>query len=183
MAEGSSGAGGAPPAGAQRGATRAERDAARRARAESAPSSAAGRRSGRSGARERPPPPWGSFPLTELVTLLGIVLAVGGLVVGVEENRGRTMLVAGIALGALAGLETSIRDHFAGYRSHTTLLAGFLAILALVAITFGLKAVAPGLAGPVAFTIALAVGAIVFTIAFVALRRVFQRRSGGLSYR
>ncbi len=142
-----------------------------------------GARRRRPGAVERPPPPWGSFPLTELVTLLGIVLAIGGMISGVEENRGRTMLGAGIALGSLAGLETAIRDHFAGYRSHTTLLAGFVAIVALAGMIFALKGVVPELAGQVAFTIALGVGAVVFGVAFPLLRRAFQRRSGGLSYR
>jgi hypothetical protein len=162
--------------------SRAERDAARVRRAEEAKSEGAVRRR-RRGAAERPPPPWGSFPLTELVTLLGIVLAIGGMISGVEENRGRRMLGAGIALGSLAGLETAIRDHFAGYRSHTTLLAAFLAIVALAAMTFALKGIVPELAGQVAFTVALGVGAVVFGIAFPLLRRVFQRRSGGLSYR
>ena len=165
--------------------SRAERDAARQRRAEQAAASGTPRRTDRRrrGTAERPPPPWGSFPLTELVTLLGIVLAIGGMISGVEENRGRTMLGAGIALGSLAGLETAIRDHFAGYRSHSTLLAAFLAILALAAMIFALKGIVPELAGQVAFTVALGVGAVVFGIAFPLLRRVFQRRSGGLSYR
>jgi len=169
------------------GTSRAERDAARTRRAEAASSetgSTAGRsRSRRPTTRERPPPPWGSFPLSELVILLGIVLAIGGLVVGVEEARGRTMFVAGIALGSLGGLETVVRDHFAGYRSHTTLLAGFLGVVSIVAVTFALSELAPDLLGPVAFTVSLVVAAVVFAIAFTLLRRVFQRRSGGLSFR
>ena len=34
------------------------------------------------------------------------------------------LIGTGLALGSLAGLELSIREHFAGYRSHTLLLAG-----------------------------------------------------------
>ena len=34
------------------------------------------------------------------------------------------MLVFGMALGSLGGLDTALREHFAGYRSHTTLIAG-----------------------------------------------------------
>ena len=34
------------------------------------------------------------------------------------------MIAVGLALGALAGMELSIREHFAGYRSHTLLLSG-----------------------------------------------------------
>ena len=161
--------------------SRAERDAARRRRAEADPgaSTSSARRS-RSG---RPPPPWGSFPLSELVILLGLVLAVVGFIVGVESVRGRTMFFAGIVLGALGGLETSVRDHFAGYRSHTTLLAGFLGFLTIVATTFALRAVAPTLSGQTGFMVALLSGAVIFAVAFSFLRRAFQRRSGGLSFR
>lgn len=115
--------------------------------------------------------------------LLGIVLAVAGFIVGIEEPRGRTMFFAGIVLGALGGLEASVRDHFAGYRSHTTLLAGFLAFLVIVAMTLALASLAPSLSGTTAFGIAFLSGAVTFAIAFPLFRRVFQRRSGGLSFR
>ena len=51
--------------------TRAERDAARRAPA-----------ARRSAARERPTAPWGSFPLSELVILVGIVVMIWGFLSG-----------------------------------------------------------------------------------------------------
>src|SRR3954468_13549910 len=105
--------------------TRAERDAARARRAEAL------RRSEERGARrprpghtsidDRPPAPWGSFPLVELVVLLALILIVVGFIV--RGERGGTMIVGGFALGSLAGLELSIREHFGGSRSHTTLLA------------------------------------------------------------
>src|SRR5262245_53415479 len=98
----------------------------RRRRVEGAPPRAAA-------APERPPPtparsdgapeaPWGSFPLTELVVLVALVLLVLGFFV--PPPRGAVMLGAGLALGSLAGLELSIREHFAGYKSHTMLLSG-----------------------------------------------------------
>ena len=154
-----------PPA----GSSRAERDAARRRRAEQG----AGPRRDRRATRERPQAPWGSFPLAELVVLLAIVIGVAGLIVW--GDRGRTMLAAGAALGSLAGLEISIREHFAGYRSHTTLLAGAAAVAAIVAVVLGM-----GAGGQL---ISLAVGATVFGVAFWALREVFKRRSGGLGFR
>ena len=162
-------------------ATRAERDAARQHAKRSAGEagtggSAAPKRQSRPG---RPAPPWGSFPLTELVILVGLVLAVVGFVVGIEGGRGRTLFVAGIVLGILGGLETSVRDHFAGYRSHTTLLAGVAAVAAIVVLTLVLRLVAPGIPVVALF----AVGAVVFAAAFPLLRRTFQRRSGGLSFR
>lgn len=159
--------------------TRAERDAARaeRDRETAGPGRAGTRR--RSATTRRPPPPWGSFPLTELVILVGLVLAVIGFVMGIEEGRGRTFFVAGIVLGMLGGLETSVRDHFAGYRSHTTLLSSAAAIGAIVVLTLLLRLVAPG----VPVVAMLAVGIVVFAAVFPLLRRTFQRRSGGLSFR
>ena len=64
--------------------------------------------------------------------LAGIVLLVLGLI-NFDTERGRAMLVAGMLLGSLGGLDTALREHFSGYRSHTTILAG-LAAVALAAI-------------------------------------------------
>jgi hypothetical protein len=121
------------------------------------------------GADERPPAPWGSFPLAELTVLAGIVmLAIG--VIGASP----TAIGVGVVLAALGGLEVSAREHFAGYRSHTTLLAGVV----FVVVTGGLFY----LAGLV-LAVALAVGITVFAASFYALRRAFQRASGGLSFK
>jgi len=116
---------------------------------------------------ERPPAPWGSFPLAELTVLAGIV----SLVVGIVGSNPMAIGV-GVVLAGLGGLEVSVREHFAGYRSHTTLLAG----LAFVLVTGGLYF----LAGLI-LLICLIVGAAAFVAAFLALRRAFQRASGGLS--
>jgi hypothetical protein len=168
--------GGRPPAGRRGGrgepargrpSTRAERDAARRQRAESPrPGAARGRRD------ERPPAPWGSFPLTELVVLAGIVLAVWGLVEG--GSQGRLMLGTGVALASLGGLELSVREHFAGFRSHTTLLAAAAAAASMLVVTVAAEPTA---------VVPLVVGVAVFAGAFLGLRQVFKRRSGGLSFR
>ena len=40
------------------------------------------------------------------------------------------MLLCGLVLCSLAGLDTAVREHWAGYRSHSTLLSGMLAVLA-----------------------------------------------------
>lgn len=169
--------------------TRAERDAARSERAQvpagggaPAPRDAAPTPRRRSSG-ERPPPPWGSFPLTELVVLLGLLLAVGGFLLGVEGGRGRTMFGAGVVLGALGGLEIVVRDHFAGYRSHTTLISGVAAFVVITVAVLALREVAPTIPPYAALSAALVAGAIVFGLAFRQLRRVFQNRSGGLSYR
>jgi hypothetical protein len=136
------------------------------------PRATGGRRPGQR--RERPPAPWGSFPLVELVVLLAIVLLVTGFLV--QGTRGVTMIGAGIALGSLAGLELSIREHFAGYKSHSTVLAGAAAIVVLGLGFFLLPSGWPQ-------GIGLAVGAVVFAAAFYRFREAFKRRSGGLGWR
>jgi len=120
-------------------------------------------------AEERPPAPWGSFPLAELTVLAGIVM----LAIGVA-SKSPTSIGVGVVLAALGGLEVSAREHFAGYRSHTTLLAG----TAFVVVTGGLFY----LAGLI-LAVCLAVGAAAFLASFIALRRAFQRASGGLSFK
>src|SRR3954453_23147481 len=112
--------------------TRAERDAARARRAaalqRSKEQGARRARPGRTSIDDRPPAPWGSFPLVELVVLLALILIVAGFIV--RGERGGTMIVGGFALGSLAGTELAVREHFAGFRSHTTLLAGVTGFLA-----------------------------------------------------
>lgn len=125
--------------------------------------------SARPRADERPPAPWGSFPLAELTILAGIVvLAIG------FARQSPTAIAVGAVLGALGGLEVSVREHFAGYRSHTTLLAGVAFVLVTGALFYA--------AGTI-LAVALAGGVVSFAAAFVALRRAFRRASGGLSFK
>jgi hypothetical protein len=149
--------------------SRAQRDAARAQR-----SADAGRpgRPQRPGERSRPPAPWGKFPLSELVVLLALVMLGWGFFT-YESNRGKLMIGLGLALGAIVGLELSVREHFAGYRSHTTLLAGAAGLAVAVAVGV---AGAPQVASLAALVLA-------FVGSFWALRAAFQRRSGGLSFR
>jgi hypothetical protein len=117
---------------------------------------------------QRPPAPWGSFPLVELVVLVALVmLAVGFFTDG---TRGTVLLATGIALGSLAGLELSVREHFAGYRSHTTLLAAVLGVAVMLGLYYvaDLEAV---VSIAIAVPLALATGWL--------LVRVFRTRSGG----
>jgi lysylphosphatidylglycerol synthetase-like protein (DUF2156 family) len=118
---------------------------------------------------ERPPAPWGKAPLAELVILGGIV----SLAIGVIGGHA-TAIGLGVALAGLGGMEVAIREHFAGYRSHTSLLAGavFVFTTGIVFYVFGQV-----------LAVALAVGAVAFAIAFYLARRAFQRASGGLSFR
>jgi hypothetical protein len=144
--------------------TRAERDAARR-RPEVA------RR--RPGTAERPPAPWGSFPLSELVILAGIVVIFWGLFSGGDQGNER--VGAGLVLASLGGGELALREHLGGYRSHSSLLAGVAAFVAVTVVAIGL--------GPVTVWVLLIVGVVVFGGTFYAMRELFKRRSGGLGFR
>ena len=160
---------GAPAPGAS---SRAERDEARRRRAEGGQTRRSYAR-GRPSVEDRPPAPWGNFPLSELTIFTAIVLIIIGFFMG--GDRGPIIAAAGLALGALGGLEISIREHFAGYRSHSMLLAGALAMLTITVIAL--------VAGKVFVPILLGAGVVAFGAGFVGLREAFRRRSGGVSFR
>jgi hypothetical protein len=118
---------------------------------------------------ERPPAPWGNFPLAELVILAGIV----SLLIGVIGGHPRAIGV-GVACAGLGGLAVAAGEHFAGYRSHTTLLAGAAFVLTTGLVFY---------VGDTILAVALAIGALAFAIIFYLARRAFQRASGGLSFR
>ena len=72
--------------------------------------------------------------MTEIVVFVGLVLLVAGFFV--SPPRGPLMIGAGLVLGSLAGLELAAREHFAGYRSHSMVLAGAVGLVAMVGIWF-----------------------------------------------
>ena len=108
---------------------------------------------------ERPRAPWHPFPLVELCVLAGIVLLILGLL-DIDSDRGRIMLVAGMLLGSLGGLDTVLREHFSGFRSHAIVLAGLPAVAIAAALYFaGAPWIAVTLAALVVFAgTALALG-------------------------
>jgi hypothetical protein len=114
---------------------------------------------------ERPRAPWHPFPLVELSVLAGLVLLVWGLI-RLDDDGGRVMLVCGMALASLGGLDTALREHFSGYASHALLLAALPAVLVAGVLFF---AGAPWIAIPFAVALVLGVG-------FAWLRRGFRRR-------
>ena len=87
------------------------------------------------------------------------------------ESRRPILVVMGLALGSLAGLELSIREHFGGFRSHTTLLAGMAGVGTLAFLIYGV----PDLLPPVA---RVAVAAAVAGLVAFLLARAFRKRSG-----
>jgi hypothetical protein len=153
--------------------TRAERDAARLERARRQEMGSSPRpRPGRPSLHERPSAPWGSFPLSELVIFLGIVLILVGAVQGTDGAR---FIVSGLVIAGLGGGELALREHMAGYRSHSSLLAGAAAFVVVTAVALGL--------GPVKLWMLVLLGIAVFAATFYAMRELFKRRSGGLGFR
>jgi hypothetical protein len=110
---------------------------------------------------ERPPSPFGGLPVSELAIFVGII----GLVVGYFSSNTPALLVGALVCGA-GVLEFTVREHFSGYRSHSSLLAGVPAVLVEVAwaAAFGV---------PKVRVLVLVVPAAVFAALFFPLRRRF----------
>jgi hypothetical protein len=121
---------------------------------------------------EAPKAPWSPFPLVELVVLVALVLIVAGFVT--DGSRRAALLGCGFALVTLAGLELALREHFAGFRSHSTLLAGAAAI-AVDAPLFLLTDLPQ--------IVLLCLGVCVFALVLYLARGAFRRRAGGLGFR
>ena len=98
------------------------------------------------------------------------------MIVGFVErgHRGGVLVVCGVVLVGVASLELSIREHFAGYRSHSALLA--------LAAAVGTVALLAYVVGPPRAALA-GVAAAVFGIVFFLLRAAFRRRTGGMAFR
>lgn len=72
---------------------------------------------------ERPTGFFGGVPVSEGMILVGAI----GLVVGWLQGGGTAVWV-GLAVCFVGVLEVTAREHFSGYRSHSTLLAGMAAV-------------------------------------------------------
>jgi hypothetical protein len=112
---------------------------------------------------ERPKAPWHPFPLVELCVLAGIVLLVLGLI-NFDTERGKTMLLVGLALGSLGGLDTAAREHFAGFKPHTTVLAGVPTVAVAAVLYFA----------QVPWPVVLVGALVTFAIAFRLLWRAYH---------
>lgn len=137
------------------------------ARSTPPPPSAPRRRASRD---ELPKAPWHPVPLVEIAVLCGIVALVAGF--ASDGSRRELLVTTGVLLCALAGLDQVVREHFAGYRSHTTVLtlAAFLLVGAPVGyFTIRIIGIVAGIAAAAA--------------AYAALRAAFARRAGGLTWR
>ena len=89
---------------------------------------------------EPPANPFGGFPLSELAIFTGAVAVVVGLVRLHNHHPVGAVLVVGVIVCVLGVAEVTAREHFSGYRSHTTLLAALPAVaigVALIALLGG----------------------------------------------
>jgi uncharacterized membrane protein HdeD (DUF308 family) len=74
---------------------------------------------------ERPPSPFGGVPVSEIAIFAGLVALVVWFFTG-----GTAALIVGLVVCTLGVVEVTAREHFSGYRSHATLLAGIPAVAA-----------------------------------------------------
>jgi hypothetical protein len=102
----------------------------------------------------------------ELCVLVGIVLLVLGLVSN-DTPHGRAMLVAGLALGSLGGLDTAAREHFSGFRSHTLVLAGVPTVLVAGVLYFA----------AVPWPLVVACAAVALALSLRLLWRAYERKA------
>jgi len=110
---------------------------------------------------QRPKAPWHPLPVTEVAIFVGAVAMIVGFVQG---RDGLPVTLVGMAVCGLAVLELSAREHFAGFRSHSLLLA-LGPVVALEAVLYAL-----GLTGPVLLAIAVPL----FVVLAYALRSRYK---------
>lgn len=126
---------------------------------------------------EAPAAPWAPFPLTELVIFVGMLFAVTGWLAA-SGPRQTAMVVGGMMLISLASAELALREHLAGYRSHTMVLSALpsVVVAGICWLLWHEYALIPRQVAPIAFLAT-------FGFAVWQLRELFKRRSGGISFR
>jgi hypothetical protein len=97
----------------------------------------------------RPQPPWAPFPLTEIGMAAGI--AIFG--IGFATASGWLLSIGVLVLVVVTG-ELSLREHFAGFRSHTLLLSVLPVVVAHATVVL---AITRAYGGPFALVADLAV--------------------------
>jgi hypothetical protein len=111
---------------------------------------------------ERPRSPFGGLPVSEIAIAAGLVAVVVWLIRG-----GTATLIVGLVVCALGVIEFTAREHFSGYRSHTTLLAALPAVTVSIAIVSAIGTRRDR--APLLIVIAVPI----FSILFWVLRRRF----------
>ncbi len=117
---------------------------------------------------EAPQALWHPVPVTETLIFVGLVLVLIGFF-----TTAMALLAVGMVLVSVAALELAIREHFAGYKSHSSLLAAVAAVLVNVPLYWT----------PLPQAGLLVTGALAFAGAFQLLRHAFAKQAGGLKFR
>jgi hypothetical protein len=99
----------------------------------------------------RPDAIWSPFPLTEIGMAVGLVIFLAGF--ASDGRRATWLLSVGVVVLAVVVGELCLREHFAGFRSHTLLLAALPVAIAHVVVV---EAVTATWAGPTALALDLA---------------------------
>jgi hypothetical protein len=111
---------------------------------------------------ERPPGIFGGVPVSEFAIFAGLISLVVGMI-----NHGGSALELGIIVMGLGVTEVTAREHFSGFKSHTTLLALMPAVIveAIYALVIGVPNQRILLLVPVAP---------IFALCYYLLRRYFR---------
>jgi UDP-N-acetylmuramyl pentapeptide phosphotransferase/UDP-N-acetylglucosamine-1-phosphate transferase len=143
------------------------REPAARRRQESAKSDGGYRAPGSVG--ERPRAPWHPLPLDELLILIGLIAVAVGAARG---ESGKAVLFVGIGAVLIGTVDTTIREHLSGYRSHAGLLAAIPTALFHAAAAVGLYLL--GAPSPSYVVIPLALDVPLFFVLLKLLRARFE---------
>jgi hypothetical protein len=121
-----------------------------RSQAAAARLAARGSKAPRGGGVPAPKPIWAPFPLTEIGMAAGIIIFGSGF----ESSSSRTLSIGALVLAVVTG-ELCLREHFAGFRSHTLLLAALAVATAHATVVL---AITDAYRGPLTLVVDLAIG-------------------------
>jgi hypothetical protein len=121
----------------------------------------------------RPDAIWSPFPLTEIGMAVGLVIFLAGF--ASDGRRATWLLSVGVIVLAVVVGELCLREHFAGFRSHTLLLAGLPVAIAHVVVTV---AITDAWAGPLALAVDLALAAALAWVLHARFRAAHERARG-----
>src|SRR5579884_2192720 len=119
------------------------------------------------GVGERPEAPWHPWPFSELLIFVGAI----GTLVGFASHA-LALLFASLGAVLIGTLEFTIREHRAGYRSHTGLLAAVPTALTHGGVALGLFAA--GGRGELLVVLPLLIDVPLFWVLFRLLRSRFE---------
>ncbi len=117
----------------------------------------------------RPRAPWHPLPLAELLILIGLIAVAIGAARG---EAGKSILFVGIGAVLIGTLDTTIREHLSGYRSHAGLLAAMPTALVHGGVALALYAL--GAPSPAWVIVPLVLDVPLFSVLLKLLRARFE---------